>query len=130
MWGEAVDPRAAEGGPPFHLTRVDTGQALALAPRSFDAVLVGAALEHAPLDASIGRLARLLRPGGVFLNLGVRPGPAATVLARLYRFRPYATAEILEALRRSGLVDVRVLPLTVTDFPANFTRVGVIARKP
>jgi SAM-dependent methyltransferase len=114
---------------PDVLTRLDTGQALALVAHSFDAVLVGAALEHAPLDASIGRLARLLRPGGVFLNVGVRPGPTATVLARLYRFRPYSTAEILQSLRRFGFVDMRVLPLTATEFPANLTRVGVIARK-
>ena len=114
---------------PDVLTRLDSGQALALVAHSFDAVLVGAALEHAPLDVSIRRLARLLRPGGVFLNLGVRPGPTATVLARLYRFRPYAPAEILASLRRFGFVDVRVLPLTATEFPANLTRVGVIARK-
>jgi ubiquinone/menaquinone biosynthesis C-methylase UbiE len=114
---------------PDVLTRLDSGQALALVAHSFDAVLVGAALEHAPLDTSIGRLARLLRPGGVFLNLGVRPGPTATVLARLYRFRPYAPAEILASLHRFGFVDVRVLPLTATEFPANLTRVGVIARK-
>jgi SAM-dependent methyltransferase len=114
---------------PDVLTRLDSGQALALVAHSFDAVLVGAALEHAPLNASIGRLARLLRPGGVFLNLGVRPGPTATVLARLYRFRPYSTAEILQSLRRFGFVDMRVLPLTATEFPANLTRVGVIARK-
>ena len=115
---------------PDVLTRLDTGQALALVAHSFDAVLVGAALEHARLDASIGRLTRLLRPGGVFLNLGVRPGPTATVLARLYRFRPYSiSAEILQSLRRFGFVDMRVLPLTATEFPANLTRVGVIARK-
>ncbi len=115
---------------PDVLTRLDSGQALALVAQSFDVVLVGAALEHAPLDASIGRLARLLRPGGLFLNVGVRPGPTAAVLARLYRFRPYAPAEILESLRRLGFVDRRVLPLMATDFPANLTRVGVIARKP
>jgi len=114
---------------PDVLTRLDNGQALALVEHSFDAVVVGAALEHAPLDASVDRRARLLRPGGVFPNLGVRPGPTATVLARLYRFRPYTTAEILQALRRFGFVDGRVLRLTATDFPANVTRVGVIARK-
>jgi SAM-dependent methyltransferase len=115
---------------PDVLTRVDSGRALALAPQSFDAVLVGAALEHAPLDASIGRLARLLRPGGVFLNLGVRPGPTATVLGRVYRFRPYAPAEVLECLRRVGFVDRRVLHLKAAEFPANLTRVAVTGRKP
>ena len=114
---------------PQVVTRLDTGQTLALAEHSFDAVVVGAALEHAPLDASIERLARLLRPGGVFLNLGVRPGPTARVLAHIYNFRPYALGEILRPLRCLGFVDVRVLRLAPADFPANLTRIGVLARK-
>jgi len=114
---------------PEVVTRLDSGQALGLAEHSFDAVVVGAALEHAPLDASIERLARLLRPGGVFLNLGVRPGPTAKVLAHIYNFRPYEPGEVLRPLRRLGFVDVRVLRLTPADFPANLTRIGVLARK-
>ncbi|PWU24313.1 MAG: hypothetical protein C5B48_06945 [Candidatus Rokuibacteriota bacterium] len=114
---------------PDVLTRLDSGQRLAIVEHSFDLVVVGAALEHAPLDDSIVRLARLLRPGGAFLNLGIRPGPTATVLARLYRFHPYTTQEVLHALWRFGFVDVRVLPLAASDFPANLTRIGVMARR-
>jgi len=114
---------------PEVVTRLDSGQALALAEQSFDAVVVGAALEHAPLDASIERLARFLRPGGVFLNLGVRPGPTARMLGHIYHFRPYEPGEVLRPLRRLGFVDVRVLRLTPADFPANLTRIGVLARK-
>ena len=115
---------------PDVLTRLDSGQALALVERSFDAIVVGAALEHTPLDTVVDRLARLLRSGGIFLNLGVRPGPTATMLARVYRFRQYSTAEVLHSLRRSGFIDARVLRLSATEFPANLTRVGVMARKP
>ena len=114
---------------PDALTHVETGQSIDLVEKSFDAVVVGAALEHAPLDVSLNRLARLLRSGGVFLNLGVRPGATATVLARVYRFRPYATAEILSSLRGLGFVDEHVLRLTATEFPANLTRIAVMARK-
>ena len=114
---------------PHMLTLLESGQALALAERSFDAVVVGAALEHVPLDVSLGRLAHLLRPGGVFLNLGIRPGPTATVLSRVYRFQPYTTGEILQSLRRFGFLDVHVLRLAATDFPANLTRIGIMARK-
>ena len=114
---------------PDILTRLDTGQALALVAHSFDAVLVGAALEHAPLDASLSRLGRLLRPGGIFLNMGVRPGATGTILARVYRFRPYTTTEILSSLRGLGFVDEHVLRLTATEFPANLTRIAVMARK-
>jgi hypothetical protein len=54
---------------------------------------------------------------------------ASEALSVLYRFLPYTTADILQSLRRFGFVDMRVLPLTATEFPANLTRVGVIARK-
>jgi ubiquinone/menaquinone biosynthesis C-methylase UbiE len=114
---------------PDALTHVETGQSLELVEKSFDAVVIGAALEHAPLDASLNRLARLLRSGGVFLNLGVRPGATGTVLARVYRFRPYTTTEVLSSLRGLGFVDERVLRLTATEFPANLTRIAVMARK-
>jgi len=92
--------------------------------------VVGAALEHVPLDAAIGPLARLLRPGGVFLNLGIRPGPTGTVLARLYRCHTYSPDEIFRSLRSFGFVDIRALRLAAADSPANFTRIAVFARKP
>jgi SAM-dependent methyltransferase len=114
---------------PDVLTRIDTGQAMVLAERSFDAVVVGAALEHVPLDTSLERLARLLRPGGLFLNLGMRPGPPGAMLGRLYHFRPYTTGEIRRLLERLGFVDVHELRLTPTEFPANLTRIAVTGRK-
>jgi SAM-dependent methyltransferase len=114
---------------PTVLTRTETGQVIVLAQKSFDVVMVGAALEHVPLDLSLERLARLLRPGGLFLNVGMRPGPPSAVLGRLYRFQPYTTGEIRRLLQRLGFVDVHVLPLMPTDFPANLTRIAVIGRK-
>ncbi|MBZ5590077.1 MAG: class I SAM-dependent methyltransferase [Acidobacteriia bacterium] len=114
---------------PNVLTQTDTGQAIVLAETSFDVVMVGAALEHVPLDVSLERLARLLRPGGLFLNVGMRPGPPSAMLGRLYRFRPYTTGEIHRLLERLGFVDVHVLRLMPTDFPANLTRIAVTGRK-
>jgi SAM-dependent methyltransferase len=114
---------------PDRLTRLDTGRAVVLAEHSFDAVLVGAALEHVPLEGTLERLARLLRPGGLFLNLGVRPGPPGEMLGRIYRFRPYTPGEILRFLARLGFVDAGELRFAPADFPANLTRIAVIARK-
>ena len=114
---------------PAVLTRLDTGQAVTLGEQSFDAVVVGAALEHVPLEGTLERLSRLLRPGGLFLNLGVRPGPPGAMLGRIYRFRPYTTGEILRFLGRLGFVDAGELRFAPADFPANLTRIAVIARK-
>ena len=115
---------------PDIVTSVDTGRAVRLAPRSFDAVVVGAALEHVPAEASLERLGPLVRPGGTFLNLGVRPGPAGAMLARVYDFRVHPPAEIFRCLTRLGFVDVRVVRLGSTDFPANLSRIAVLGRTP
>jgi SAM-dependent methyltransferase len=114
---------------PDHLTRLESGQTVTLAERRFDAIVVGAALEHVPLEATLERLTRLLRPGGLFLNMGIRPGPPGAMLARIYRFRPYTTGEILRRLGQLGLVDAEVLPFGPAEFPVNLTRIAVIARK-
>ena len=114
---------------PDILTRLDTGQALILAEHSFDTVVVGAALEHVPLEGTLERLSRLLRPGGLFLNLGIRPGAPGDMLGRIYRFRPYTTGEILRFLGHLGFVDAGELRFAPADFPANLTRIAVIARK-
>ena len=66
----------------------------------------------------------------MFLNLGIRPGPTGTVLARLYRCHTYSPDEIFRSLRSFGFVDIRALRLAAADSPANFTRIAVFARKP
>jgi SAM-dependent methyltransferase len=114
---------------PDRLTRLDGAETVRLAERSFDAILVGAALEHVPLEGTLERLARLLRPGGVFLNLGIRPGPPGAMLGRIYRFRPRTTGEILQLLRPLGFAHAEVLRFAPAEFPANLTRIAVIARK-
>jgi len=114
---------------PTVLTQTDTGHVIVLAEHSFDVVMVGAALEHVPLAPSLERLARLLRPGGLFLNVGMRPGPPSAMLGRLYRFRPHTPGEIRRLLERLGFVDVHVLRLMPTEFPANLTRIAVTGRK-
>ncbi|HBT81511.1 hypothetical protein A2757_01195 [Candidatus Giovannonibacteria bacterium RIFCSPHIGHO2_01_FULL_48_47] len=106
-----------------------TKQAFNVPPDFFDAVITSGALEHVPVEVVIPRLASLLRPGGMFLNLGVRRNPAGAVLAMVYKFKPHSLDEIRRICRDSGLSDIRTLRLTADDFPANLSRVAVIARK-
>lgn len=114
---------------PSRLTVTKTGQPIFVPRDYFDAVCVSGALEHAPLGESVRRLAKLLKPGGIFFNLGIRRNPAGAVLAMVYRFRPYAVAEMRHALSDAGLEQIRVLRLGIGDFPANLSRIAFIARK-
>jgi len=96
---------------------------------SLDAVTVSGALEHVPLEASVAALTRLLKPGGIFFNLGMRRTPAGAVLGMVYHAKPYTLAEIRRAYTHSSLDNIRALRLGVEDFPANLSRIAIIARK-
>lgn len=106
-----------------------TEQIVAISENYFDAIFVSGALEHVPLGETVARLARLLKPGGLFLNLGVRRNPAGAVLGMVYRFRPYRIPEMRQACETAGLEDIRVLRLKAEDFPANLSRIAIVAKK-
>ena len=119
--GDLTAPRRLRGA---------RGEAILLPEASFDLIVIGAALEHVPLASTLTGLHALLKPGGLFVNLGVRDASAAVVLGAVYQFRPYRTGELLEALRGAGFAQASVAPLALRDFPANLTRIAVSAVKP
>lgn len=102
---------------------------LTLPQNFFDMVITSGALEHVFIGVVIPRLVSLIRPSGTFLNLGVRRSPAGAVLGMVYKFKPYPLDEIRRLCRDSELTDIRTLKLTTADFPANLSRVAILARK-
>src|SRR5262249_10823368 len=94
-------------GAPERLHRLDDGRPLVPPPGGYDAITVGAALEHVPLQATLGGLHRLLRPGGWLLVLGVRAGPPGAILGRLYRFRPYRVPHLRLPPEQAGVAPLR-----------------------
>ncbi len=114
---------------PHRVRRLGNGGGMELAEASFDGVFVSGALEHVPMAEVLPALAKLLKPGGIFFNLGVRRNPAGAVLGMVYRFRPYSVAEMREACECAGLEDIRVMRFAPEDFPANLSRIAIVARK-
>ncbi len=114
---------------PERIRLFGTGQQVAVSESYFDAIFVSGALEHVALEGSIRRLARLLKPGGTFFNLGVRRNPAGAVLGMVYRFRPYTLPEMRQACEAADLADIQMLNLAAEDFPANLSRVAITAKK-
>ncbi|MDP3727308.1 MAG: class I SAM-dependent methyltransferase [bacterium] len=106
-----------------------TGREVAVAENYFDGIFVSGALEHVPLGETVRRLAKLLRPGGIFFNLGMRRSPAGAILGMMYGVKPYRIAEMRGACDAAGLADVRVLRLATEDFPANLSRIAIIAKR-
>ncbi len=107
----------------------ETGQNIAVSENYFDGIFVSGALEHVPLNETVRRLSRLLKPGGTFFNLGVRRNPAGAVFGMVYHFRPYTLLEMHEACESAGLADIQVLRLGAEDFPANLSRIAISAKK-
>lgn len=95
----------------------------------FDAVFVSGALEHIELKLALCELYKLLKPKGLFLNLGVRRNPTGAVLGMIYKFRPYKISEIHKALEDAGFQEIKVLKLLPKDFPANLSRIAIVAKK-
>lgn len=114
---------------PAHLRHLATGRVVVVPQGYFDAVFVSGAFEHVPLGPSAEGLTRLLKPGGTFFTLWVRRNPVGAVLGMVWRFRPYSVTEMRRALADAGLEQIRVLRLGVEDFPANLTRIAIIAKK-
>ena len=115
---------------PERLIRLADGRPLVLPLGTYHGVLVGAALEHVPLLETLEKLRDLLRPGGRLLILGVRQGGMGTLLGRLFRFRPYSLSQLQAAVSACGLVEIRTVPLRSREFPANLSRVAILARRP
>ncbi len=114
---------------PERIRVFSTDEQVAVSENSFDGIFVSGALEYVPLQETIRRLVRLLRPGGLFFNLGMRRSPAGAILSMMYGVKPYRIAEMRDACESAGLADIQVLPLRAEDFPANLSRVAITAQK-
>lgn len=114
---------------PEFLDDFQRNRTLSLPQNFFDIVITSGVLEHVFIGAVIPRLISLIRPNGMFLNLGVRRNPAGAVLGMVYKFKPYSLEKIHRLCRDSGLTDIQTLKLTTADFPANLSRVAILARK-
>ena len=101
--------------------RVDDAEDLSLASESFDAVTGSSVLHHLDLDAAIGEVHRVLKPGGrmVFaepsmLNPQIALQRTIPALRRLSGASPEETAffrwRLAANLRRNGFHDVRIQP--------------------
>ena len=102
--------------------------ALPFADESFDFVVTSGVLEYLSLDEGMGELARVLKPGGYFFHLPVRPSPATTMLEIMFRFKAHPPADITRHTERHFAVieHHHFSPLE----PIGWTKTAYLAQKP
>lgn len=124
--------RLAQGdlASPEKLYFLDSKEKVLLPESYFDGIFVSGALEHVPLEETVLKLTRLLKPGGVLLNLSMKDNAMGAFFRVAYEFRPYTIEEMRRAFILAGLDDIGVISLRPREFPANLSRVAVIAKKP
>ena len=126
---DALDIAQGDLGLPETLRGFTSNRPLRLAPASFDAIVVSAALEHVALEQSLRSLHRLLKPGGVLLDIAVRRGATTRALAMLYDFEAYTIERLGAAFAAAGFSAPRIETLRPSEFPANLTRIALVSSK-
>lgn len=101
--------------------------ALPFPDEEFDFIVTSGVLEYLPLQQGMGELARVLRPGGYFLHLPIRPSAATTMLEIMFRFKAHPPKDVAAHTRSffSVIEQYRFPPLE----PIGWTKTVVLAQK-
>lgn len=95
----------------------------------FKAIITSGVLEHVDIKKAIPKLSDLILSGGMFLDIGVKKNPMVSVFEIMYKFKFNSLEEIKYLCRKSNLNEAKVINFQASDFPANLSRVAILARK-
>ena len=100
---------------------------LPFADGTFDFVATSGVLEYLPLREGVAELARLVKPGGYFLQLPVHPSPMTRLLELMFRFKAHPRREVLDNanLHFRVLDHHRFPPLE----PISWTKTAILGQK-
>ncbi len=108
-----------------------SGKTMKLPKESFDVVIASGVLEYASLDLAVPELFNLLKPGGFLIVISVKQNtPTGRLWGKIYHFKPISIKKMKDSLTKHGFEGIDSVPLSVKEFPANLTRVGMVARRP
>ena len=79
-------------------------------------------------EASLRSLLQLVRPGGIFLDVELADNPVGSTISKVFRYPILPRKRILEIIEAEGFF-VEVVPMPISCFPINLTRMCIVARK-
>ncbi len=104
------------------------GTRITLEPRTFDIVSVGGVLAYSTnAPDTVRRLLNMIRPGGYLVNLEMNEVGIGRCVAWIYSYTPVPMVDMREMIESRGHA-FATIPFSLSDFPANLTRMGIISR--
>lgn len=105
------------------------GSSVFLKENSFDVVSVGATIGYSKnQEKTIKELLSLIKPRGYFINMEMNNGVIAKIVSSAYHCITMPLEKMIETIENEGF-DVSVIDYSIKNFPANLTRIGIVARK-
>ena len=106
-----------------------SGSFLSLNQHSFDLVCAGGVIGYAKnQEKTMKMLLSLVKENGYFVNVEMNESLFAKMISRLYSYPVMPLDEMKNTIEREGY-EVKLLPLSPRYFPANLTRLVLIAKK-
>jgi ubiquinone/menaquinone biosynthesis C-methylase UbiE len=100
-------------------------------PGSYDLIISsGAVSEYGRLDSVLPLTYRLLKEGGVFVNIGVKDHIINKITCKVWKYKPASERRFIKACEDAGYGDIEVVTIPDILFPTNILKYAVKARKP
>lgn len=110
-----------------HLSLLDSHPMLR--PATYDFILSAGALSEYGSHESYALVARLLKEGGLFLNIGIQRNVIGRLIGAVWGFHPSDPRAIVKTCQRVGFSDVSAYRLSWECFPRTLIDVVILARK-
>lgn len=126
---ERLEFGEADTNNPEEITFLDKEIPTREKPGSFHCVAMNAVREHIDLELALPVIFRLLKPGGYLVMINVNNNRCGKIYGILHKFSIISPEELLRMFKINGFENIETVTFRWSEFPANFIRKGVVARK-
>ncbi|MBC8495000.1 class I SAM-dependent methyltransferase [archaeon] len=100
-----------------------------LKPNSFDIVCMGGSLGYSKnQEDTLKVLSGLIKKGGYLINIEMNENFFGKLIGSKYNYKPICLKKLVSRISNEGF-EVSTIKFSIKDFPANLTRIGIIARR-